>query len=182
MKFLLVLFLGFTLSLTSCTDQEKDDQLKKREEILLMKEQEFSAKEQDYASLKSLRDSLEHSPDTIINTTIPANILGKYNGKMICTDSNCSEHVVGDLRNDIWEVTADGVKIMNKSGGEKLYNAKHSGSDIILISENNSTSTTQSVITLQLPTENTTRIKGSREFTNNGCNSKFSVDLEKIKN
>ena len=48
MKFLLTFFLGFTLMLTSCTDQDKEEQLKKREEILLTKEKEFSAKEKDY--------------------------------------------------------------------------------------------------------------------------------------
>ena len=182
MKFLFIFFLGFTLMLISCTDQEKEDQLKKREETLLIKEQEFSVKEQEYESLKAMRDSLEHFSDTIAAIKIPENILGKYNGKMICTDSNCSEHVIGDLRNDIWEFYEDGVKITNKSGGEKIYFAKYSGSEIKLTSESNSTAATQSVITLQLSDENSTRIKGSRDFTGNNCNSKFSVDLEKIKN
>ena len=182
MKFLLIFFLGFALTLTSCTDQEKDDQLKKREETLLVKEQEFSAKEQEYESLKAMRDSLEHFADTIVALKIPENILGKYNGKMICTESNCSEHVIGDSRNDIWEVSPEAVKIINKSGGEKIYLAKYSGSEIKLTSELNSPSTTQSIITLQLPADNATRIKGSREFTSNNCISKFSVDLEKIKN
>ena len=171
---------------TSCTDQAKDDQLKAREETLLLKEKEFSAKEKDYESLKAMRDSLQNSVysiDTVIVRKIPENIIGKWNGKMICTDSNCSEHVIGDLRNDIWEFSEEGVKISNKSGGEKLYNAKYSGSEIKLTSENNSaTTTTQSVITLQLSEEKAGRIKGSREFTGNNCNSKFSVDLEKIKN
>ena len=182
MRFLLIFFLSFNLMLTSCTDKTKDDQLKKREEMLLVKEQEFSIKEQEYESLKAMRDSLEHSNDTIAALKIPASILGKYNGKMICTESNCSEHVIGDSRNDIWEVYLDRVKITNKTGGEKIYLAKNSGSEIKLTSELNSPSTTQSVITLQLPLDNSTRIKGSREFTGNNCISKFSVDLEKIKN
>lgn len=182
MKFLFIFFLGFTLTLTSCNDQEKDAQLKQRELALLNKEKEFADKEQDYESLKAMRDSIEQSPDTIVAMKIPENILGKWNGKMICTDSNCSEHVIGDSRNDIWEFSEEGVKIINKSGGEKIYVAKYSDSEIKLISENNLTATPQSVITLQLTEDNTARIKGNREFTGNNCTSKFSVDLEKIKN
>lgn len=182
MKFLVSFMLAFNLTLTSCNDQEKESQLKQRELTLLNKEKEFADKEQDYESLKAMRDSIEHSSDSIVAVKIPENILGKWNGKMICTDSNCSEHVIGDLRNDIWEFSENGVKITNKSGGEKLYTTKYTGSEIKLTSENNVASPSQSVITLQLSEENKGRIKGSRDFTGNNCNSKFSVDLEKIKN
>lgn len=171
--------------LTSCTDQGKENQLKKREQILSSKEKEFSAKEKDYQSLRSMRDSLQKSVytvDTVILSKIPENILGKYNGKMICTESTCSEHVIGDSRSDIWEVSQQGVKITNKNGGEKIYQAKYTESEIKLTAELNSTISTQSVITLQIPVENATRIKGIREFTGNNCSAKFSVDLEKIKN
>lgn len=163
--------------LTSCDNPDKDNQLKQREMNLLTKEQEFAAKEQDYESLKALRDSLEHATDTIAATKIPANIIGKWNGKMICTESNCSENVIGDQRNDIWEFSETGVTIINKSGGERTYRAKYTDTEIKLTSENNI-----STITLQLSDERTGRIKGTRELTGNNCLSKFSVDLEKIKN
>ena len=185
MKFLLTFFLAFTLMLTSCTDEGKEDQLKKREEILLNKEKEFSAKEKDYQALTAMRDSLEQSIytiDTVVVTKIPESIIGKYNGKMICTESNCTEHVIGDSRNDIWEVSQNEVKIINKSGSEKIYQPNYSGSEIKLTSELNLTTPTQSIITLQVPLETSTRIKGIREFTGNNCIAKFSVDLEKIKN
>ena len=177
MKFLLIFIFSCSIMLTSCDNPEKDNQLKQREINLLTKEQEFAAKEQDYESLKAMRDSLEQVTDSVVIIKIPQNILGKWNGKMICTDSNCSENVIGDQRNDIWEFTEDGVKIINKSGGERTYTGKYTGSEIKLTSENN-----LSAITLQVSAENTGRIKGSRELTGNNCLSKFSVDLEKIKN
>jgi hypothetical protein len=74
------------------------------------------------------------------------------------------------------------VKIINKSGSEKIYQPNYSGSEIKLTSELNLTTPTQSIITLQVPIEASTRIKGIREFTGNNCIAKFSVDLEKIKN
>ena len=82
MKFLLTFFLGLTLMLTSCNDQEKEEQLKKREEVLLTKEKEFSAKEKDYESLIAMRDSLQkrvYTIDTVVVSKIPENIIGKYN-------------------------------------------------------------------------------------------------------
>lgn len=183
MKSLILFLLTFTLMLTSCNNPEQENQLKEREAALLVKEEKFAEKEQDYEALKMMRDSLEHRPaETIIPVKIPENIIGKWNGKMICTESNCSEHVIGDLRNDLWEFTAEQLKITNKSGGEKIYSGKYTGSELKLTSENNSASTSQSVITLQLSSQMTGRIKGSREFTGNNCTSKFSVELEKIKN
>ena len=183
MKSFLIFLFAFTLLLTSCNDQEKDNDLKKREATLQIKEHEFAAKVQDYESLKMMRDSLDHIPvDTMNAIKLPQNILGKWNGKMICTDSNCSEHVIGDLRNDLWEFSEDHLKITNKSGGEKIYTGKYNGTELKLTSENSSVPAGQSVITLQLSDQTTGRIKGSREFTGNNCTSKFSVDLEKIKN
>ena len=176
MKVFLLLILSSLLTLTSCDKPEKDHSLKERELNLLSKEQEFAAKEKDYESLKAMRDSLQHVSDTTA-VKIPQNIIGKWNGKMICTDSNCSDNVIGDLRNDIWEFSEEGVKIINKSGGERLYSAKYTGSEIKLTSENN-----LSEINLQLSEEKVGRIKGTRELTGNNCLSKFSVDLEKIKN
>ena len=177
MKFLILFIFGGLLMLTSCNNPEAENQLKQRELSLLTKEQEFEAKAKDYEMLKAMRDSLQQFTNTTVAITIPENMLGKWNGKMICTESNCSENVIGDLRNDIWEFSEGGVRIINKTGGERKYTGKLTGSEIMLISDNN-----LSAITLQLPTENTDRIKGSRELTGNYCLSKFSVDLEKIKN
>ena len=177
MKFLLIFLFASSIILTSCDDPKKDNQLKEREKSLQIKEQEFAAKEQDYESLKAMRDSLEQVSDTASVLKIPVKILGKWNGKMICTDSNCSENVIGDQRNDIWEFSEDGVKIINKSGGERIYTAKYNGSEIKLSSENNI-----SAITLHVSDERVERMKGTRELTGSNCISKFSVDLEKIKN
>ena len=177
MKFLVLFLTSALLILTSCDQSDNSAQLKERETTLLIKEKEFAAKEQDYESLKAMRDSLQHSSDTIAVLKIPQNIIGKWNGKMICTDSNCSENVIGDQRNDIWEFSQDSVKIVNKSGGERIYAAKFTGSEIKLNSENN-----LSLINLQVSEEKSGRIKGSRELSGNNCVSKFSVELEKMKN
>lgn len=182
MKPLLLFLFSFTLLLSSCDDQEKVNELKKREAVLQLKEQEFATKEKDYESLKKLRDSLNNISTETDTIKLPVNLLGKWTGKMICTESNCSENVIGDLRNDIWEFSENNLKITNKNGGEKIYTIKQSGSEVKFTAENTPTSSSQSIITLQIPEQPSDRIKGSRELIGNNCNSKFSVDLEKLKN
>ncbi|KIA85012.1 hypothetical protein OA84_00670 [Kaistella solincola] len=185
MKFSLLFLLFFGFCLSSCDDSKKENQLKEREKNLLLRETEFAVKKQDYESLLALRDSLENAEntaDTIAATLLPQNILGKWNGKMVCTESSCAEHVIGDQRNDTWIISAQQVIIINKSGSEHIYTAKFTGSEIKMSSLNNTTSPNKSDITLQVPAEITDRIKGNRELTGKDCVSKFSVELEKIKN
>ena len=186
MKFhLLILFL-FGLCFISCDNLKKDDQLKEREMNLLKREKEFATKKQDYETLKVLRDSLENaaestSLDSIITNPIPDDVIGKWNGKMICTESTCPENVIGDQRNDIWIFSKQNLTIINKSGGERSYKAKFTGSEIKLNSENTTSNPNKSEITLQFPNETIGRIKGNRELIGTNCISKFSVELEKIK-
>lgn len=185
MKFSLLFLLFFGFCLTSCNDTKKENQLKEREKNLQLRETEFAAKKQDYESLLALRDSLENAADatdTITATFLPQNILGKWNGKMVCTESSCAEHVIGDQRNDTWLISEQQVIIINKSGSEHIYSAKFTGTEVKMSSLNNATSPNKSDITLQIPTEVTDRIKGTRELTGKDCVSKFSVELEKIKN
>lgn len=174
--------LSLFLLTTSCNSSDQESKLKDRETALMNKEQEFLKKEQDYESLKAMRDSLEHSNDTVVSIKIPENIIGKWNGKMICSESSCSENVIGDQRNDLWEFDEDGVKIINKSGGERMYSGKLINSEIRLVSENNASANNQSEITLQLSESKTGRMRGIRMFFGNNCTSKFSVELEKINN
>ena len=185
MKYLPMIFCCSLLFFYSCDNPEKEQQLKDRESALALKEQAFAEKEQEFESLKAIRDSLTQIDveiDTVqISTSLPAEIIGRYNGKMICTETDCTEHVIGDQRNDQWEFTENGVKITNKSGGETFYSGTYSNSEIKLKSEKGDSNTTVSEITLQIPDNLGNRLKGTRELKRENCVSKFSVDLEKIK-
>lgn len=185
MKYFPLLIICSLLILHSCNNPEKELQLKERESALLVKEKAFELKKQEYETLIANRDSiakLETAIDTVqINTLIPSEIIGKYNGKMICTETDCTEHVIGDQRNDQWEFTENGVKIINKSGGETFYRGIYSNSEIKLKSEKDNPNSTVSEITLQIPDNFGNRLKGTRELKRENCISKFSVDLEKIK-
>lgn len=185
MKLPIFLSATFCLLFLSCENPDKEKQLDERENALLVRESEFATKLQEYETLKQLRDSLNTLPkmDTLIITSqIPEYVSGKWNGKMICTESDCSEHVIGDQRNDIWFFSDQNVKIINKTGGERNYTARMEGKELKLAADHNSGNPNNSEIVLQLPDESSERIKGVRTFSGNNCTSKFSIDLEKIKN
>ncbi len=181
MKTATALSLLFLFALLSCTDSAKEEQLNLREKTLSEKEQLFAAKEQDYEKLKMLRDSLQAVPDSTATVRFSKSFLGRYNGKMICTDSNCSENAVGDLRSDVWEILEDGVKITNKNGNEKFYKGQFNNNELKLINEEAAPALI-SEITLNFSDSLTSRIKGNRLLKRENCISKFSVELEKLKN
>ncbi len=181
MKITLHILSIFTF-LIACTGENKEQQLLLREQQLAEKEKAFAAKEIEYEKLVALRDSLENEPTTPeITETLPEQIIGTWNGKMICTETNCADHAVGDQRTDIWHFTADGMKMVNKTGGERLFTGNMVGGELKLTSEPMENSV-YSEITLDLTELSVGRIKGTRNLTGkNDCLAKFSVELEKVK-
>lgn len=186
MRISTLICLIFLFSFYSCNDTEKEKQLEKREQELITKENEFALKEKDYQELIVMRDSLKKTEvDVEIDTIalLPESILGNWNGKMVCTESNCPENVIGDQRNDLWEITPEGLKIINKSGGERTFKPTISGTEIKFTSEESTAVSKKTDIYLNLNDLQNNRIKGSREILGkNDCIAKFTVDLEKTKN
>lgn len=172
--------------LTSCSDSEKEKQLQARENSLITKEKDFAAKESEYQNLLAMRDSIIKEADSVVINTLPADILGKWNGKMICTESNCAEHAIGDQRNDIWEFSENGktvlAKVTDRSGNLKVYSGNYSGSELKLNSNEDSTATRKTEINLIWNKLQINNLKGTRKVTaNNNCVAKFTLELEKAK-
>lgn len=174
--FIITVFIG-------CTDNQKEQDLLQREENLSAREKEFDAKEAEYKNLLSLRDSLQNIvPEITVKQELPAELQGKWSGKMICTESSCTDHVIGDQRTDTWEFSANVVKMTTKTGTERLFMAMIEGGDLKLISEDPANITTSSEITLNLTDLQIGRMKGTRNLNGkDNCIAKFSVELEKAK-
>lgn len=186
MRILPYIFFILISFLTSCSDSEKEKQLEERENSLIIKEKEFAAKEDEYRNLLTMRDSIIHQTDSAAVKTLPANVLGKWNGKMICTESTCAEHVIGDQRNDMWEFSESGqtvlAKVTDRSGNMKVYSGNFSGSELKLTSNEDSTATRKTEINLLWNELQINTFKGTRKITaNNNCVAKFMLELEKSK-
>lgn len=181
-----IIFFTALLIFHACTDSNKENNLKTREQDLITKEKEFAAKETEYQELLAMRDSLKNANDSATANSLPQNIPGKWNGKMICTESSCAEHAIGDQRNDVWEFSENGktvsAKVSNRTGNNKIYTGNYTGTELRLTSESDSSSIGKTQINIVLNDLQKT-LKGTRYTTGaNGCTAKFSLELEKIKN
>src|SRR5690606_40639536 len=81
--------------LVSC-DSPREEALLKKEAELNLREQLFKEKEAEYQSLLKMRDSLnlvqnEISKDSLVVKAWPEEILGQWNSKIVCVETNCKD-------------------------------------------------------------------------------------------
>ncbi|WP_332454737.1 hypothetical protein [Chryseobacterium aquaticum] len=177
------LFLLFSLLIIfSCDNKERQEQLAERETKLLEKEKLFSKKESEYQALLKMRDSIFAKKDTVKISTWPKEVAGLWSGKVICTESTCSDYVVGDQRIDNWEFGSDSiqpsVKIINNNNLVRLYTGKFENNEIQLNYKTDSTSKKNVEMSVLLNEISADKIKGTRTVTvDNKCTARFSVEL-----
>lgn len=178
---LLILFVT-PFFLISCSDNQKEKKLAEREQQLLEKEKMFAQKESEYQALLKMRDSIFIKKDSAEIIMWPAEITGSWNGKVICTESNCNDYVVGDQRTDTWEFDSDSLqlvgKILNNNNLVRLYSGKFNNNEIKLNFKTDSTATKKVEMNVLLNDISDTKIRGTRTImVDNNCSAKFSVEL-----
>jgi len=182
----ILLLLIFALS--SCNNDLKSNQdLEQREEALLLREAKFADKEADYNSLLKMRDSLMAAGDKIKDTIVPVRAwpdsLGiKWNSKMVCRESKCSNYVIGDQRNEVWQFVSDSTgiyaNVLNKNKVVRVFKADYLKGKIGLNFTTDSTATKKVIIDVVLDDIKDDVIKGIQTITGqDNCTAKFSVEL-----
>ncbi|SHL76224.1 hypothetical protein [Chryseobacterium polytrichastri] len=181
LKNTLFILLAISFFLVSCNDKEKEKNLISREEQLLQKEKLFAQKESEYQALLKMRDSLFSKKDSVKIVRWPAEISGDWTGKVICTESNCSDYVVGDQRIDTWEFDNDSTqlvtKIINNNNLVRLYAGKFDHNEIKLNFKTDSTSKKKVEMNVLLNDISDNKIRGTRTVMVDNCMAKFSVEL-----
>lgn len=182
-----ILLLFFFLILLNCENKNKENELTAREKQLLDKEKSFAQKEADYQSLLKMRDSifaLKHA-DSIKIIKWPDEITGSWIGKVICTESNCGDYVVGDQRTDTWEFASDSLqlftKIVNNNNLVRLYSGKFEKNEIRLNFKTDSTAKKQVDMNVLINDISDTKMKGIRTIASDNCMAKFLVELVRSK-
>lgn len=176
-----------SIFLFSCKENEREKQLDAREKLLSEKENVFSQKEAEFDALLKMRDSLyAKKTDSVVISTWPKDILGKWTGKVICTESNCSDYVIGDQRTDIWEFVNDSlqtsVNVYSKNNLVRTYAGKLENNEIKLNFKTDSTSSKLVDMNILLNEISAEKIRGKRTITvNNNCSAVFSVELVRPK-
>ncbi|SDQ97123.1 hypothetical protein SAMN05421664_2916 [Chryseobacterium soldanellicola] len=182
-KYPLILLCLFIFCL-NCSDKAKEQQIAKRELQLLDKEKSFAEKESDYQSLLRMRDSiLSRKTDSVkLIKEWPPEVLGTWTGTVICTESNCTDYVIGDQRVDNWEFDNDSTplvcKIINNNKLVRLYSGKYENGEVHLQYKTDSSADKSVEMNVVLNEISSTRIKGTRTVTiDNECLTKFNVEL-----
>lgn len=169
--------------LASCNQDEKLEQLKKREQELLQKEELFSKKEADYQALLKMRDSIFAKKDSVEISHWPQEIEGLWTGKSVCSESNCNEYIIGDNRIENWELGSDSLKLYavathNKS--IKLFNAQYKNNEILLDYHSDSTAKRKMKINIVLNDINKSKMKGNAIVTlDESCQAKFNIEFNR---
>jgi len=165
----------------ACDDNKKEKDLLVRERQLLEKEKLFAQKESEYQALLKMRDSLFSKKDSVKIIAWPADIAGSWTGKVICTESNCNDYVVGDQRIDTWEFDSDSTqlstKIINNNNLVRVYAGKYENNEVKLNYKTDSTSKKQVEMNVLLNEFSPNKIRGTRTIAVDQCLAKFSVEL-----
>lgn len=182
----LFIFLLSIIIFQGCSDKEKNQELIDRENSLLEKEKIFAQKESDYQSLIKMRDSIFSKKDSVETVQKwPVEILGEWTGKVICTESSCSDYVIGDQRIDTWEFDSDSTqlfsKILNNNKLVRLYLGKFENNEVKLNYKTDSTADKSVEMNVLLNEISANRIRGIRTISvDNKCTAKFSVELTRL--
>lgn len=176
------------LFFVSCTGR-RESELEAREKKLMLQEKEFSAKEEDYKNLLSLRDSLQLAVLTKKKNTDsirrfwPDSLTGSWNGRLVCRESACGTYVIGDQRTEKWIFSNDSIgpiiKVMDNNRLKRTFRAEYQdGQARLNISLSDSTAVGKNNTTALLDNFSRKVIKGTQSLSGqDGCLVKFSVEL-----
>lgn len=180
-----LLFLTIALILFSCNNK-KEQELLLRENTLLEREKQFEDKEAEYDKLLKMKDSLlsvSKVKDTLPKIQgWPENLKIKWNSKMICKESNCSNYVIGDQRTEIWEFTSDSTgmytNVVSNNQIKRVFTGQYLENKIVLDSAKETSAKTKIKVSVVLDDIKNNIIKGTQTVVGqDNCTAKFSVEL-----
>lgn len=172
----------FFMILQSCNQDTESQLLIQREKKLKDREISFAKKEAEYQALLRMRDSILAKKDSVQILQWPEGISGLWNGKVVCTESSCSDYVIGDQHSDQWSFVSDSTnlvtKIINNKNLVRFYNGKYSSEGIKLQYRSDSTAKKRVEMNVILNDITPNKIRGTRTVTiDDNCTAKFSVEL-----
>ena len=181
------LLLVFLICLFISCENKKELELQNKEKALILREEKLADKETEYQSLLLFRDSISALHDSVKNTSEslkewPKKVQGIWNSKMLCRESNCSNYVIGDQRNESWQFSSDSTgiytNVLNNKKLIRVFKAKYIEDKIHLEFSSDSISKNKTKINVVLDDIQDNVIKGTQTITGkDNCIARFSVEL-----
>ncbi|MEL1253629.1 hypothetical protein AAEO57_07580 [Flavobacterium sp. DGU38] len=170
----------------SCENKKELD-LQKREDALILREQQLSEKEADYNSLLLMCDSIIAAKKDTLKKEVtikkwPKDLSGIWNSKWLCRESNCNNYVIGDQGNEVWQFLSDSTglytNVLNNKKLIRVFKAKYDGDKILLEFDSDSISKNKVKMKVVLDDINENVVKGTQTITGqDNCSARFSVEL-----
>jgi hypothetical protein len=185
MKSLTLIILVFAAALQSCGDKEREAQLSKREQLTAEKEQSLMQWEQRLTLLENeLEEKLrkQQQDSTSVTDSLQAlPVIGKWNVKMRCTETNCSGSAIGDSKTETWEIAYQnkGVVVSSYTRNElsRIYNGTFTPARLDVT---NGKPGSESVIRVLLELKDG-KMEGTREVERTNCKIRYVLTLERQK-
>lgn len=167
--------------LSSCGLEQRERDLKIKEEALNKKEQELDLRQQAIREKEAtmLRNDSSINSIAVVNDTLP----GVWNIQMTCTESSCPGSAVGDSKKEKWEIAYQGQHLVARaiSGDQvmRIYTGIFTGNTIELLEQRSASATepaTKMVVRLYFKG---TALEGHREIIRADCRVMYSVKADK---
>lgn len=188
---IVLLFAAGVLLFAGCTYKNQERELEQRRAALNEKEQQLVLKEQSL----DLREQVLNEREKVIDSTTkkiandslylkyPA-IPGKWNVKMVCTDTNCPGSAIGDTKNEQWEFAfQDNSVIVSATSNNKLvrvYSGSIQDGSMKLSLSHDFPDSLSSSMTVRLQLISEKEMTGEREIVqSSGCRIIYSLQLKK---
>lgn len=164
--------------------EKKAADLSKKEQELLLKEEMLNQKEKELTEWELRTDSsfLGISLDT--TGKINPELVGKWNARMVCTETNCEGSAVGDSKTDKWDISYIGntlvARVLEDRSSARIYTGKliNDVIELVAIKDIRAQGTRMNV---RLQITNTNELKGERTIVReNGCRIVYSLTLQKL--
>src|SRR5690606_21578248 len=133
----------------------------------------------EYYALLKMRESILAVKDTLaMISTWPEYIEGQRSGRVVSTECNCSDYVVGEQRKDTWILSRDSTQLVTKVVTNnklfRVYKVSCSADIINLHFRSDSSSSRQVVMNVVLNDLMENKMRGIRILSiDNRCTAKF---------
>lgn len=182
-----VLIVVMICSISSCNIKEREQAIATKEQELTLREQQLSLREQDLTSREEKLQQAMHLMDSAQNVkdsigVYNESLVGSWNVKMLCTETNCVGSALGDVKVEKWLIGYENNQIIAKVFAKKslvrIYNGYYTGSTLKL-SQLDSSSATDMQIELSQDDKDLKKMKGTRTINKPNCKIVYSVDADK---
>lgn len=177
-----VFALLFLLSLlSSCGLEQRERELKAKEEALAKKEQQLDQRQQVIREKEAemLRNDSSINTMAVQNDTLP----GVWDIQMTCTESSCPGSAVGDSKKERWDMSYQGQHLVARafSGDQvvRIYTGIFTGNTIELLQDGTKDNEDGTKMVIRLYFKGPSTLEGHREIIRRDCRIMYSLKADK---